>query len=74
VCISNRIDINAYFGYCRALFLEDQCKFIVVKARGLAIENAFKVVQLVKDNLEGVSSCIKMGLQFTQDKNVPSQV
>ncbi len=68
VCISNRVDINSYFGYCRALFLEDKSKFVVIKARGLAIENALKVVQLVKENLNGVSSCIKFGLQFTQDR------
>ena len=68
VCISNRIDINSYFGYCRALFLEDKSKFVVIKARGLAIENALKVVQLVKENLQGVSSCTKLGLQFTQDR------
>ena len=68
VCISNRVDINSYFGYCRALFLEDKSKFVVIKARGLAIENALKVVQLVKENLHGVSSCTKLGLQFTQDR------
>lgn len=68
VCISNRVDINSYFGYCRALFLEDKSKFVVIKARGLAIENALKVVQLVKENLQGVSSCTKLGLQFTQDR------
>jgi DNA-binding protein len=44
VCISNRVDINSYFGYCKALFHEDKSKFVVIKARGLAIENALKVV------------------------------
>ena len=68
VCISNRVDINSYFGYCKAIFHEDKSKFVVIKARGLAIENALKVVQLVKENLEGVSSCTKLGLQFTQDR------
>jgi hypothetical protein len=43
VCISNRVNINSYVGYCKAIFLEDLRKFVVLKARGLAIENALKV-------------------------------
>ena len=44
VCVSNKLDINKYVGYCQAQFMEENLKYVVVKARGQAIENAFKVV------------------------------
>lgn len=44
VCISNKQNINSYVGYCKALFVEEQRIYVVLKARGLAIENALKVM------------------------------
>ena len=35
---------------------------MILKARGMAIENALKVMQLVKENIGGVNSCIKIGM------------
>jgi hypothetical protein len=40
----------------RAQFFDEQRQFVVVKARGLAIENALKVVQLVKENIGDIHS------------------
>ena len=67
MCISNKLNINSYVGYCKAQFHDDKRKYIVVKARGNAIENALKVVQLVKETIGGIHSCTKFSLQFTTD-------
>eukprot|EP00347_Sterkiella_histriomuscorum_P015751 403355819 len=56
VCVKAGLNINAYVGYARAQFLEEGKKFVVVKARGFAIENALKVVQLVKENMGDIHS------------------
>ena len=64
VCISAKTNINNYVGYVKAQFLEDKRKYVVMKARGAAIENALKVMQLVKENLGGIHSQIKFSLQF----------
>lgn len=56
VCVKAGLNINAYVGYARAQFLEENKKFLVVKARGYAIENALKVVQLVKENMGDIHS------------------
>jgi len=56
VCVSAKMDINGYVGYVRAQFFEEQRQFVVVRARGLAIENALKVVQLVKENIGDIHS------------------
>ena len=44
LCVKAGMNINQYVGYARAQFYDDQRKFVVVKARGQAIENALKVV------------------------------
>lgn len=56
VCVKAGLNINAYVGYARAQFIEEGKKFIVVKARGYAIENALKVMQLVKENMGDIHS------------------
>ena len=56
------MNINNYVGYARALFLEENRKFIVVKARGAAIENALKVVSLVKENMGDIHSQLKFSM------------
>ena len=50
-----------------AQFKEDKRKYVVVKARGNAIENALKVVQLVKENVGGIHSCTRFSIQVTFD-------
>jgi len=44
VCIKAKEDINSYVGYVRAQFFDEKRPFVVIRARGLAIENALKVV------------------------------
>ncbi len=56
------MNVNCYVGYCRALFIEENRKFVILKARGMAIENALIVMQLVKENIGGCTSCIKIGM------------
>ena len=68
VCVSSRHNINSYVGYCKAQFQDDKRKYIIVKARGNAIENALKVVQLVKENIGGIHSITKLNLQYTSEK------
>ncbi len=68
VCVSSKHNINSYVGYCQAQFVDERRKYVVVKARGAAIENAMKVVQLVKENMGGIHSCLKFQLQFTEDR------
>jgi hypothetical protein len=34
----------------------------------MAIENALKVMQLVKENVRGINSCIKIALQFNRPR------
>jgi hypothetical protein len=70
VCISSKMNINSYVGYCKAQFNDERRKYVVVKARGLAIENALKVVQLVMESQAGISSCIRFGLHFTHPKRL----
>lgn len=62
VCVKNGFDINQYMAYARAQFIQENKKFIVVKARGLAVENALKVVQLLKENLGDLHSQIRFFL------------
>jgi DNA-binding protein len=69
VCISGKQNINNYVGYVKAQFHDDQRKFVVVKARGYAIENALKVVQLIKENLGGIHSCTRFYLMTGGHKN-----
>lgn len=62
VCVKNGFDINQYMAYARAQFIQENKKFIVVKAKGLAVENALKVVQLLKENLGDLHSQIRFFL------------
>jgi hypothetical protein len=48
LCISSKIEIGAYLGYARAQLIDEQKPFIVIKARGNAIENALKVTEMAK--------------------------
>lgn len=73
VCISNKFNINSYVGYCKAQFLEEKRTYVVVKARGQAIENALKVVQLVKENIGGINSCVRLQMQLTLDKGAMAE-
>ena len=62
VCIPNNHNINQYVGYIRAQFEDDKRKYVVVKARGGAVENALKVVQIVKEIRGGIHSSTKFSL------------
>lgn len=68
VCVSNRFNLNSYVGYCKAQFEQEQRDFVVIKARGAAIENALKVVQLVKENIGCIHSYTNFTLQQTSDR------
>lgn len=63
VYITSKEEINSYVGYIKAQFIEDKRKYVQVKARGNAIENALKVVQIVKENLGQISSLTSFSLQ-----------
>lgn len=69
VCISAKMNINSYVGYVRAQFFDDKRQFVIVKARGLAIENALKVVQLVKENMGDIHSQSKFYLMTEKETN-----
>jgi DNA-binding protein len=60
-------------GYVRTQFIEEKRKYVFVKARGQAVENALKVVQLVKENLGGIHSCTKFSLQYGGKADVIDQ-
>ncbi|CDW82497.1 UNKNOWN [Stylonychia lemnae] len=62
LCVKAGLNINQYVGYARAQFFDDNRRFVVVKARGQAIENALKVVQLVKENMGDIHSQSKLYL------------
>jgi hypothetical protein len=69
VGISNKyLNLNSYVGYCKAQFEQEQRKYVVIKARGCAIENALKVVQLVRENIGGLHSYTSFGMQLTLDR------
>jgi DNA-binding protein len=42
------MDIGGYLGYARVQLIDEQKPFIVIKARGNAIENALKVAEMAK--------------------------
>ena len=69
VCVTAKDDINGYVGYVRAQFFEEQRQFVVVRARGLAIENALKVVQLVKENIGDIHSQTRLYLMTDKAKS-----
>jgi hypothetical protein len=69
VCVSNKFNLNSYVGYCKAQFTEEKRRYIVLKARGSAIENAIKVMQLVKETIGGIHSCIFMNLHASVDRS-----
>ena len=69
VCISGKMNINSYVGYVRAQFIDDKRRFVIVKARGFAIENALKVVQLVKENMGDIHSQTRFYLMKENVKN-----
>lgn len=68
VCVSNKFNLNSYVGYCKAQFNDERRRYIVLKARGNGIENAIKVMQLVKETIGGVHSCIFMALHVGIDR------
>lgn len=73
VGISNKfLNLNSYVGYCKAQFEQEQRKYVVIKARGNAIENAMKVVQLVRENIGGLHAYTNFGLQLTIDRTFTS--
>ncbi len=43
LCISSKMDIGGYLGYARVQLIDEKKPFVVIKARGNAIENALKV-------------------------------
>jgi DNA-binding protein len=49
-------------GYVRAQFGDDRRRFVIIKARGLAIENALKVVQLIKENMGDIHSTTRLDI------------
>jgi DNA-binding protein len=62
LCISSKMDIGGYLGYARVQLIDEQKPFIVIKARGNAIENALKVAEMAKQTINGVLSCTKFCL------------
>ena len=55
-------------GYARVQLIDEKKPFVVIKARGNAIENALKVADMAKKNIQGIHSCTKLWLQFTLDR------
>ena len=72
LCISSKMDIGGYLGYARVQLIDEKKPFVVIKARGNAIENALKVAEMAKQTIAGVLSCTKICLQFTVEKPSPS--
>ena len=68
LCISSKYDLGGYVGYARVQLIDERKPFVVVKARGNAIENALKVAEMTKRSIPGVFSCTKLWLQFTLDR------
>lgn len=68
LCISSKMDIGGYLGYARVQLIDEKKPFVVIKARGNAIENALKVAEMAKQTIAGVLSCTKICLQFTLEK------
>jgi len=68
LCISSKMDIGGYLGYARVQLIDEKKPFVVIKARGNAIENALKVAEMAKQTIAGVLSCTKICLQFTVEK------
>jgi len=68
LCISSKMDIGGYLGYARVQLIDEKKPFVVIKARGNAIENALKVAAMAKQTIAGVLSCTKICLQFTVEK------
>lgn len=68
LCISSKMDIGGYLGYARVQLIDEKKPFVVIKARGNAIENALKVAEMAKQTISGVLSCTKFCLQFTVEK------
>jgi hypothetical protein len=66
------MDIGGYLGYARVQLIDEKKPFVVIKARGNAIENALKVAEMAKQTIAGVLSCTKICLQFTVEKPSPS--
>lgn len=58
VYIKHTENITPYLGYIRALFLEEKRDFSIIKARGMAIESALRVIQLVKEEMGNIHSVI----------------
>jgi DNA-binding protein len=62
--------LNKYVGYCKAQFEEEFREYIVIKARGGAIETALKIMQLVKDNIGSLHSYTNFNLQLTPSDSI----
>ena len=61
--MKHQANITPYLGYIRALFLEDRRDYCVVKATGLAIETALKVVQVTREEMGNIHSLMRIMLQ-----------
>lgn len=48
LCISSKMDIGGYLGYARVQLIDEKKPFVIIKARGNAIENALKVAEMAK--------------------------
>ncbi len=69
LCISSKNDLGGYLGYARVQLVDERKPFVIIKARGNAIENALKVAEMAKRSISGVYSCTKLWLQFTMDRD-----
>jgi DNA-binding protein len=63
VYIKHTDNITPYLGYIRALFYDDKREFVMVKARGFAIESALRVIQMVREEMGNIYSVIKVYMQ-----------
>ena len=66
VQICKRNELNEIVPAIIKLLQNGSAKYIIIKARGLAIELALQASQLARDSLSGVSSTIWFGLRTPQ--------
>lgn len=70
--MSNKFkSLNDYVKYTEAQFIIEKRRYVVVKARGRAIESALQVAQCVKDDIGGLHMYTTFALQLTKDRSYP---
>jgi hypothetical protein len=62
------MDIGGYLRYARVQLIDENKPFVVTKARGNVILNAFKVAQIANQTITGVLSCTKLCMRFTKGR------